>query len=130
MPIHSAVIAENNRPTSTHTAIRCCGASESCPRNRIASGRTTIEHDRDVPDRIQNRLHRPAHFRLSDSDHERQQAPGRHVVDRRAADRDDAQRSVFHCRSVRMRASTGKAVIDIAMPMNSAKLMNGLPAGA
>ena len=28
-------------------------------------------------------------------------------------------------RSVRMRASTGKAVIDIATPMNSAKLVNG-----
>ena len=34
------------------------------------------------------------------------------------------------CRSVRMRASTGKAVIDIAMPMNNAKLVNGLSAGA
>ena len=28
-------------------------------------------------------------------------------------------------RSVRMRASTGKAVTDIATPMNSAKLVNG-----
>ena len=29
-----------------------------------------------------------------------------------------------------MRASTGKAVIDIATPMNSAKLVNGTSVGA
>ena len=37
--------------------------------------------------------------------------------------------SVFSMlRSVRMRASTGNAVIDIATPMNSAKLVNGTSA--
>ena len=36
--------------------------------------------------------------------------------------------SIF--RSVRIRARTGNAVIDIAIPMNNAKLMNGLSAGA
>ena len=40
-------------------------------------------------------------------------------------------RGVFDSpRSSRMRASTGKAVMLIAMPMNSAKLSNGTPAGA
>ena len=33
-------------------------------------------------------------------------------------------------RSVRMRASTGNAVTDIATPMNSAKLVKGTPTGA
>jgi hypothetical protein len=37
-------------------------------------------------------------------------------------------RSIF--RSVRMRARTGNAVMDMAMPMNRAKLANGTPAGA
>ena len=32
-------------------------------------------------------------------------------------------------RSVRMRASTGNAVIDMATPMNSAKLSSGTPSG-
>ena len=75
-------------------------------------------------------MHRAAHFRLRDADDKGQQAPGGHVVDRGAAERDDAQLGVLHSRSVRMRASTGNAVIDIAMPMNSAKLVNGTSASA
>ena len=63
---------------------------------------------------------------LNDADDERQQAPRGHVVDRRAGQRDDAELRLASCRrSDRIRASTGNAVIDMATPRNSAKLVNG-----
>ena len=76
-----------------HALLRCVGVvAEKANRERPHDD----EHDRDVPEGVQNRLHRAADFCLGDSDHKSQQAPGRHVVDRRAADRDDAQRRCLH----------------------------------
>ena len=84
------------------------------------------EHQRDERQRQDATTSAPPGARLHDADDERQQAPRRHVVDRRARQRDDAERACCVMpRSARMRASTGNAVIDIATPMNSAKLVNG-----
>ena len=47
-------------------------------------------------DREDDRLHRAAELGLRDADHEREQAPGRHVVGRRAAQGDDAEFGVLH----------------------------------
>ena len=67
----------------------------------------------------------PLSLRLRHADDEGQQAPRRHVVNGRARQGHDAQIGPVHPRSVRMRASTGKAVIAMATPRNRAKLVNG-----
>ena len=85
------------------------------------------EHDGDEAERSAARpASAPPARRLRDADDERQQAPGRDVVDGGARQRERAEVGRASCRrSVRMRASTGNAVIDIATPRNSAKLVNG-----
>ena len=68
---------------------------------------------------------------LHDGDHHGQQAPGGDVVHRRAGDaRCCRGRTGTSGALSRMRASTGKAVMLMATPMNRAKALNGTPAGA
>ena len=58
---------------------------------------------------------------------ERDQEPGGHVVDGRAGERKHADGALEHpAGSPRMRASTGKAVMDIETPMKSANATNFL----
>ena len=96
MPIHSVASAESSSATSTQTAIRRGGCfSARWPRKRIASGRITASMKRDEQDREDHGQHRAAQLRLRDADDERQQAPGGHVVGRRAAQGDDAELGVL-----------------------------------
>ena len=88
------------------------------------------EHQRDVGQRQHDRLHGAADFdwAMPTTNASRHHAVTSSVAAQLSARTPSSVLSIF--RSVRIRARTGKAVIDIATPMNRAKLVNGTSAGA
>ena len=91
------------------------------------------EHDASNRDESDQRAHEVRSSRCAQPHQrhdQRQHDPREHIGNRRGSQRELADRVRVMPRSLRMRAMTGNAVIDIDAAMNSANGQNATPAGA